>query len=561
MPSDKDNSSDYKTLTPHVKNGGAKSDNQTSIKLSAKQNRENPATASQSLTNPDLDNTNLERKQKETPADFSSETFSEKSAAAPPENSFPPVVLIELIGKESALTEPQRQKKQEKKDEKDRALLDSENWLVRNNHGLTYIGIFLFTLVVYFRPYELIPALSSLTSLALVLAVATVLIYLPSQLVGESSLMIFTTEVKCMLFIAFWAVLTIPVAIDPSLAWETFNNTFSKVLVIFIVMVSTVRTAGRLKGLMWLAIGAGVMISCQSLYLYQQGIFKTEGYRVNIGSSGMFGNPNDMAIHLVIFVPIAIGLGLATKNILARFLYFAIALLMIGGIVVTQSRGGFLGLIAVGAVLVWKLGKNQRFKAVLISAIVGLIFIAVAPGNYGLRILSIFIPSLDPVGSAGQRSELLQLSLIVTLRHPLGIGIGNFPIVSFHNLQTHNAYTQVSSELGWLAAAAYVYLMVSPIRKLAAIERRLFASDKEDAWIYFLAVGVQASIIGYMVASFFGPVAYNWYVYYPIAYAVCLRRIYQIRQSEKGIEVKAKSTTAAEDDYFSFQNVLNRQVK
>ena len=32
-----------------------------------------------------------------------------------------------------------------------------ESWIVKRGHTLTYLGIFLFTFVVYFRPYELIP--------------------------------------------------------------------------------------------------------------------------------------------------------------------------------------------------------------------------------------------------------------------------------------------------------------------------------------------------------------------------------------------------------------------
>lgn len=562
MPADKKRSPDYQSLRSPAENNGSNSSLRppaAALTLSpAKQKGAKEIEAPKNLSNPKSANSNLEKRDDELSRKTSSEAFSENSAnkEQSPENSFAAEEAPEQPETNVSFAEAEKQKRHEKKDKKDSKLLNRETWLARSNHGLTYAGIFLFTLVVYFRPYELIGALSGLNSLALITAVATVLIYLPSQITGEGSLITFTTEVKCLLFIAFWALLTAPVAIDPSLAWNTFNDTFSKVLIIFIVMVSSVRTAARIKGLVWLALGAGVMVSGQALYLYQQGVFKTEGYRVNIDSGGMFGNPNDMALYLIMYVPLAVALGLATKNWLARLLYFAVTLLMIGCVVVTQSRGGFLGLLAVGAVLVWKLGKNQRFKAVLIAAVAGLIFILLAPGNYGLRIVSIFIPSLDPVGSADQRSELLKLSLLVTARHPFGIGMGNFPIVSIHNLQTHNAYTQVSSELGWLAVAAYVFFMVSPWRKLAAIERRLFASDdREDNWIYYLSVGVQASIAGYIIASFFAPTAYNWYVYYPVAYAVCLRRIYQIRQAESEVGLKA------ENGRFDFQNASPRLLK
>jgi O-antigen ligase len=283
--------------------------------------------------------------------------------------------------------------------------------------------------------------------------------------------------------------------------------------------------------------------------LYRQGVFKSDGFRVQVDFGGMFGNPNDMAIHLVIFTPVAFVLGIATKNKISKLIYFAAAAFMVAGNMVTLSRGGFLGLIAVAGVLAWKLGKKQRFKVVLVSSVIGLLVIALAPGNYGIRILSIFIPALDPVGSSDQRSELLKQSILVTLRNPMGIGIGNFPVVGLRNLQTHNAFTQVSSELGWLAFAAYLILLISPIKKLNAIERRMFAAE-DFSWIYYLSIGVQASIIGYMVSSFFGPIAYNWFVYYPIAYAVCLRRLYQLGETEKGIETETETSLTT---YFKLQ--------
>ena len=60
------------------------------------------------------------------------------------------------------------------------------------------------------------------------------------------------------------------------------------------------------EGLMWLSIGVGVMLSYQAIGLYRQGIFEAEGYRVQVDFGGMFGNPNDLALHMVIFIPVAV---------------------------------------------------------------------------------------------------------------------------------------------------------------------------------------------------------------------------------------------------------------
>ena len=543
------NSGDFQTLKPSSKQ---------KPEQNLKSNNSWSSSAPETLTNPRSSRNDLTNsKSKEAPA----EEFLQKKSAS---ENLPLVEKnIEIVpasapaaaidgDEQNGLNyaELQKQKRAEKKAERDRKLLSGDRWLARKGHTLTYIGIFLFTLVVYFRPYELIPALASFRSLALVIAVVTLLVYLPTQFASEGSLTILTTEVKCVLFIAFWALLTMPIAKDPSTAWTTFNDTFIRVIVIFIVMVNTLRTRARLKGLMWLSISVGVMLSYQAIQMSQEGVFKTEGYRVSVDFGGMFGNPNDMALHLVIFTPIAIALGLAARNKPARLLYFAVAGMMIVGNMVTQSRGGFLGLMAIAAVLIWKLGKRQRFKVILISLAVGALVLAFAPGDYGVRVLSIFIPSLDTVGSSDQRKELLQISLLVTLRNPQGIGIGNFPIVGVQNLQTHNAYTQVSSELGWLAFVCYVIFIISPLKKLAAIERRLFA-ENDTSWFYYLAIGIQASIAGYMVSSFFGAVAYNWFVYYPIAYAVCLRRIYQASLAEKDLETERAESGLS--NYFDLQ--------
>jgi putative inorganic carbon (HCO3(-)) transporter len=239
-----------------------------------------------------------------------------------------------------------------------------------------------------------------------------------------------------------------------------------------------------------------------------------------------------MALHLATMTPIVIALGIAAKNKLFGLICFALAMLFIAANMVTYSRGGFLGLLASMAVLTWKFGRGNRLRVSFAAILSGGLFILVAPGNYGLRILSIFVPELDPNGSSSARQESLIRSIIVTLRNPWGIGIGNSPIVGITNLETHNAYTQVSSELGVLALIAYLVFIISPLRKLGAIEHQMFVR-RDFSWFYYMSIGLQGSIIAYMVSSFFASVAYSWYVYYLITYAISLRLIYQIEQAKE----------------------------
>ena len=397
---------------------------------------------------------------------------------------------------------------------------------LKRGHLFSFAGLFLFTVVLYFRPYELFPALSSLTSMAYVVALSTLVIFVPSQLALEGTFTYRPREVNLVLLLTVAALLSMPLALNPGEAWDTFNKEFIKAVVMFIVMINVVRTQRRLKAMLWLALAVSVFLCVHAINDYRLGNLAIQGQRIAGLLGGMFGNPNDLALHLVTMIPLALGLMLTTRNVFMKFIYAACAVVMVAGDMITFSRGGFLGLVAVLGVLAWKLGRRNRLVVFGLFVLMAGFFLF-APGDYTARLGSIVDHSRDAYGSAGQRQELLIRSIIVTLKHPLlGIGMGNFHIVSIRELVSHNAYTQVSAEMGLAALALYVMFIVTPLRRLAQIERETFAARKNSPF-YYLAIGLQASLIGFMVNSFFASVAYQWYVYYLVGYAICLRRLYE----------------------------------
>lgn len=411
--------------------------------------------------------------------------------------------------------------------------LDDEKWLLRGGHALTFAFLFLFTAVLYFRPYEMFSFLSPLSQLALYLALATIAAFFPAQLAAEGNFSALPREMKLVLGIVFFALMTMPLARDTGIAWKTFSDIFIKAILMFIVIINAVRTEKRFKLMIGLALAVGAYLSWDVLGKYMRGEFAVEGYRVQADVKGMFGNPNDLAIHLVIVTPLAVAFAMSAKNFFAKISFWLLTALLIGANMVTFSRGGFLGLILSAIVMAWKFGRESRVKIFTIGTVLTAIFMAVAPGGYGVRLLSIFIPGLDPVGSSDQRKELLIKSIIVTLRNPWGIGMNNFTIMSDSQHVTHNSYTQVSSELGVLALAVYLLLLITPLRRLNLLEKEILANDERQNWIYYFAVGLQASLVGFMASSFFGAVAYQWGIYYLIGYMVCLRRIYQTERSQR----------------------------
>ena len=419
----------------------------------------------------------------------------------------------------------------EKSEANPSVLTTANNWIRRRGHTLSFAALFIFSIVLYLRPYELIPALSSFTSMAFYTGVVTLAIYFATQLSLEGNLTARPKEINLVLLIGIAALLSMPMAEDPGGAWKTFNDMLLKVLVIFIVLVNVVRTESRLKLLLLLVLCVSIYLSINAINDYRAGVFATgalETHDLRIGGriKGLFENSNDLALHLVSMIPIAVVLGISGRNPLKKLIYFGVAALMVAGVTVSFSRGGFIGLVAATFVLVRRLGKKNRVMTMGALVFAVILFVGLAPGAFSSRLGTIFNSAADLTGSSSQRTEVLKRSVVVALRFPIfGVGIGNFRHKSPRNLETHNAYTQVAAEMGLTAAVIYVMLLIYPLRRMRLIEKET-DGHPDQLWYHYLSIGLQASLVGFMFSSFFGAVAYQWYIYYLVGYAVCLHRLY-----------------------------------
>ena len=248
----------------------------------------------------------------------------------------------------------------------------------------------------------------------------------------------------------------------------------------------------------------------------------------------MFENPNDLATALDLLLPFAVALTLISKG-LARLFYLVCTAVLAVGVLFTLSRGGFLGLIALSGVLLWKLGRSRRLKTILGGALIGGILLAAMPGGYGARITTIFNNEQDATGSAQQRRELLERAASVAISRPIvAVGMGNFHIYSIKEKAAHNAYLEIAAELGVMGLIDYLTLILAPLRPLYRIERQTRGMrSKSEREMYWLSVCIQAAFVAYMVCSFFASIEYLWYLYYTAAYAVALRQIHAAEELEE----------------------------
>lgn len=398
-------------------------------------------------------------------------------------------------------------------------------------HLLSYAGLWLFTALLIFRPGKSPDGASDGGArFSFFVAVATLLAFVITQLRLEGRLSARPREVTLVAALCGFALLSTPNALDSANSLSTFLDVFIKAVLMFIVMINVVRSERRLVGLFWLVLSAGVYLSYSALDAFRRGQFSDEGYRVrgNLGAS--LNDPNDTALFLVTMIPVALALMFSARTRGAKIGYALAVTIMAAAIFVTYSRGGFLALACAGIFLLAKFFRRAPAATATFALLGAFAFAFLLPGNYVGRLASIFDPNLDPRGSSSSRKLLLLRSVEVAAQNPiLGVGMGNFPQLSGRNLASHNSYTQIAAEMGLPALGIYLAFLFAPLSRLRCIERE--TRGVSEIWQYrrlhFLAIGLQASLIGFMVGSFFLSVAYYWFLYYLVGYAVCVGRLYE----------------------------------
>lgn len=144
------------------------------------------------------------------------------------------------------------------------AVIDPRTTLLKRGHAFSFALLFLFTLVLYARPAEFYPSAAT-RSLALIIGVITLAMFVVTQLTIDGRLTARPTEVNLAILFLLTALASIPLAIDPVIAWGEFTNSFVRAILIFIVVVNVVRTPSRLKWMLALSVLTALVLSLQTM--------------------------------------------------------------------------------------------------------------------------------------------------------------------------------------------------------------------------------------------------------------------------------------------------------
>ncbi len=384
--------------------------------------------------------------------------------------------------------------------------------------SLAFGALLAFLFVLLIAPQNQVPALASLRP-ALMAAGLAVAACLGGRFLRREPLSVAAPGLGLATALGGWAILTIPLSFWPGGSVNLLLDLYLKALALFWLLANLVDTPERLRRVAVALTAMAVPLAVTGVRNYASGAFvddsgvkRIEGY-----SSGLAGNPNDLALILNLLLPMALGLALGRRGLQGRVIAFLAAAVLAMGIVITFSRAGFITLVA--TVLVYLVKLLGRGRAAPAAAVAFLAFLALPllPQGYVSRVASIASLESDPTRSAQNRWADTWAALRILPERPvLGAGLG-MNILALNDERgttwtaVHNVYLQLGVELGLPGLALFVALLVTSLRSARRAQRVARASADHE--LCHLAEGIEVSLLAFAISGIFYPVAYHFYFY------------------------------------------------
>lgn len=315
------------------------------------------------------------------------------------------------------------------------------------------------------------------------------------------------------------------IAVDTPSNW--FQETYRWAIagVFYIICRSVISDWRDIRMILWAMLGGVAGVSLLSAY---QLVSESGPSHFLVGGSfrvyGSFGTPNTLAAYLEMTIPVLLACipiawfvrGDVRTHALEKWLFILVPVGGLAILLLTQSRGGTLGIITACAILWWKMPNRARVPVALAALVIVAGLMLTAPGRSQLerfgelrqetsRELEGTTRSSYDVGSG--RGALWETARIMIADKPFtGVGAGEFDenyreyvpswIDRYPRGQAHNVWLQMGAQAGVLGIIAYAWWFTASVWSVITARRRI-----ADPQRYWLLTGVLAVFAAYTVHS------------------------------------------------------------
>jgi probable O-glycosylation ligase (exosortase A-associated) len=380
-----------------------------------------------------------------------------------------------------------------------------------------WIGIIMWCWLSYMNPHKLSWGFAYSMPFAMMVALATMVGVLLSR---EPKKIPWTRETIVMLLFGSWMVVTSASAFYPELAWLQFEKV-AKILFMTFMTLMLINTHERLKTMAWvIALSIG-------FFGIKGGIFTiaTAGaHRVYGPATTFISGNNEIALALVMIIPLFRYLQLTTGNLIIRHALTAAMFLCAIAAIGSQSRGALLAIAAM-AVFLWIKSRGKLLTGTLI-AVAASVIASVMPETWYARMQT--IETYEDDGSAKGRINAWWFAFNLAKDRPLvGGGFETFqpPLFQIYapdpwrTADVHSIYFEVLGEHGFVGLGLFLLLGIFAWLTAARVAR--VTKDRPALKSYRdLVLMLQVCLVGYAVGGAFLGLAYFDLFYHLVAMVV-----------------------------------------
>jgi len=300
-------------------------------------------------------------------------------------------------------------------------------------------------------------------------------------------------------------------------------NFFANRIVLYLLLAGLIVTERKLKTVLYLIVvltlfqaGQGIMQHFTGVGIAGQSTIE-EG---RIRGIGIFADPNNLAMTFMMSLPFVVLKTLASRSIFFKVTGVLIIGVLIWGLVLTDSRGGFL---ALGVVTMVMFSRRYGRKAGIIVGVLLFAFLfAAGPSRF-----QEFDTRED---SAEGRVEAWAAGMDMFQSHPL-FGVGARAFDEHHFRAAHSSFVQCAAEVGLFGLFPWVLLIVLSLRGTNYVSRHA----KSPA-LRLEADAVFNGLIAFLVSAMFISRAYNDLFFLMMGISTAVGSVY-IQSSETKIRI------------------------
>ena len=238
----------------------------------------------------------------------------------------------------------------------------------------------------------------------------------------------------------------------------TVASEFGAILLLYYIVSTSVDSLERLRAIFLLLTVASVIMSVHGAQQVESGTAWTGATTVNGGRItylGFLADPNDLAMSMLMTLPMCLYLTQPPAGFLVRQLCRIGTLIILYGIYLTNSRGAMLALGSM--VFLYAILRFGFWRSVLIVPSLAIPILLSAPGRLSEM-------SSEEESAAGRVDAWYQ-GFQMLISHPI-FGVGKGMFTDHHWLTAHNSFVLVLAELGlvgyfvWLSVIAVTVVML-----------------------------------------------------------------------------------------------------